>query len=93
MNNPNAKALADRLRNWFLTENILHPEHILANMDTMAIMIKFRFGNRLINEASAEADQLRMIGATQEALLVEQDIFVARVNLNKVHKAYQLAMN
>ena len=88
-----AKTLADKLRNWFLTENVLHAEHILMSMDLANLMLKYRFGNRLINEASAEADQLRMVGAEREARQVEQDIFVARVNLNKVHDAYKLAMN
>lgn len=93
MNNPNAKTLADKLRNWFLTPNELNAEHIFVNMDLGNIMLQFRFGNRLINEAIAEAEQLRMIGAEKESREVEEDIFIARVNLNKMQDAYKLAMN
>lgn len=87
------KTVVELMREWYMTKNIVHPEHILMSMDLHNLMLHFRFGNRMINEAQAEANQLEMIGATREAREIEEDIFIIRVNLNKVKKAYDLAMN
>lgn len=92
MNTPNKTAI-ELLRDWYMTKNIVHPEHILMSMDLHNLMLQFRFGNRMINEAMATAEQLQMVGALREAKEVEEDIFIIRVNLNKVKTAYDLAMN
>ena len=93
MNTPKKKTAVELIRDWFMSKNVLEPEHILMSMDLHNLMLHFRFGNRMINEASATAEQLQMVGATREAKEVEEDIFIIRVNLNKVKKAYDLAMN
>lgn len=93
MNTPNKKTAVEKLRDWFMSKNELNSEHILVSMDLHNLMLQFRFGNRMINEAQAEANQLEMVGAMSEAREVEQDIFIIRVNLNKVKGAYDLAMN
>jgi hypothetical protein len=93
MNNSNETPLAQALRNWYMTPNDVHPEHILVNLDLINIMAKFRFGNRMINEAQAMVNELEMHGELTEAKVIDNDIFIIRVNLNKVKKAYDLAMN
>lgn len=95
MNNPNSNTnnLVEKLRQWFLTPNEIHPETLLANLDLMNITQKFNFGNRMINEALEMQHELEMVGATSEVRDIEQDVFIMRVNLNKVRKAYNLAMN
>ncbi|MES2515935.1 MAG: hypothetical protein V4580_17410 [Bacteroidota bacterium] len=74
----------------FLTENEDTPEDIFVYSNIFDLMLAKRYGSRMITEAAQQAEKLE---GTSEAKDIEKDIFVIRVNLNKINKAYNLAMN
>jgi hypothetical protein len=89
----NSTILANKLRNWFMSSNDLQPKHLLNELTLVNLMVQFRFGTRMINEALEVINQLKMVGNTSEALDIELDIAIIKVNLNNVKRVYNLRMN
>ena len=81
------------LRDFYMNKGEELSEDLFVNSNTMGLMKSFQFGSRMINEASEMVEELTKVGELTEAKEIEGDIFIIRVNLNKVRGALNLTMN